>query len=176
GASHEIFYGLISLLGFILVISIGLFILKLKWLAAWVQRRGIGRKLEPYFASIAHLPKRALVKLLLLSVLRYVVFLGQQLLALKLLEITGVNLVHAASLIAMVYFFTTLLPINNLLELGIRSGATLHLWSLAYPEFVVTALAASLLIWLCNVAVPAILGNYFMFRYYQKINSWNSLL
>lgn len=170
GTSHEIFYGLISLLGFILVISIGVFILKMRWMAAWVKNKGIGRKFEPFFAAIAHLPKRVLVKLLLLSVFRYCVFLLQQLLALKLLGVSGISFTHAAALVAMVYFFATMLPINSLLELGIRSGATLHLWGLAYPDFAFIGLAASLLIWFCNVALPVLLGNFFMFRHYQKTN------
>lgn len=167
--SHEIFYGLIAILGCILVISIGALILKIKWMAAWVMKKGIGAKLEPFFSAIAGLSKAVLTKLMLISILRYIVFLMQHLLALWLFGLNGINFMHASALVAMVYFFTALLPINNLLEIGIRSGATLHLWQLAYPEFATTALLASLFIWLCNVAIPALAGNILLFGLINKI-------
>jgi len=168
GTTHQIAYGLISVLGFVMLISLGLFIFKLKWLSAWVIKKGIGLKWVQYFSALANMPKSLIVKLLFLSLIRYLVFLIQHLIAIKLFSPLAFSFYEAAALIAMVYFFSTLLPVNSFLELGIRAGATLHLWNLAMPHLAVAALIASLFIWVLNVALPALLGNFILLKINPK--------
>lgn len=165
GTTHQIAYGLISFTGFILLFALGIFIFKIRWLSAWVIKRGLSNKIEGFFTALAELPQRSIMMIMLLSLMRYAVFLAQQLLALQLLGMSGIPYFHAAAIIAMVYFFATILPVNNLLELGIRSAATLHLWNMAYPDAAFIALGASLLIWLINMGIPVLAGNYFLFKH-----------
>jgi len=165
GTSHQIAYGLITLLGIALLFSLGIFIFKIKWLADWLMNKGLSLRLNKYFQALSILPKGIVFRLMAWSILRYLVFLTQQLMVLKFLSFAEFPMLEAASLVAMVYFFATLIPVNNILELGIRSGATLHLWGMAFPSLAFVALIASLLIWMLNVALPAIAGNVILLKY-----------
>ncbi len=111
-----------------------------------------------------------LFRVLVVSMLRYLIFSSQFFLALRLFN---VELPYAAAMIiiSIVYLFMTIIPTVAMTELGVRGSVSLyifayyfeplHKWSEAYMQGVV---AASSLLWIINLGIPALAGAFFVFR------------
>lgn len=106
---------------------------------------------------------------LALSVFRFVIFTAQYILLLSLLGI-NLPLADAFLLIALLYLILMIIPTIALTELPARSTLLLMLL-LAWSELSATELSdepevrvilASTLIWLINIALPAIIGAFFI--------------
>jgi len=107
-------------------------------------------------------PKRKLFTVFLLSLLRYFVFSSQFYLLLVLFQIPLTPII-AYTCISLIYLFTTLIPKTTLAELGIRGSLSIFFIGM-FAENVLGIVAASILLWIINLAVPAIFGSYFLFR------------
>lgn len=97
-----------------------------------------------------------LIKIYLLSVLRYTVFACQFYLLLKLCNVNLETSLLCIS-IAISFMLTTIIPSIALGELGIRGSVNLYLFS---PNHLydTQVLIASFLLWLINLAIPALIG------------------
>jgi hypothetical protein len=74
-------------------------------------------------------------------------------------------------IISLIYFFLTFNPTRAITELGVRCSVTVSLFSFFIVDSVlwteytsISVLAASSVIWLINLALPAITGAIFFFR------------
>lgn len=113
-------------------------------------------KWRPFFECSRPL----LYSTLLFSVLRYLVFSAQFFFLLMLFGV-GSPSVQIYLLIALVYLFTCMVPGLFLGELGVREGFAVLFFSAAgYSGSAV--LSASLLLWLINLALPALIGSFFI--------------
>lgn len=97
-----------------------------------------------------------IVKMASLSGLRYLVFLLQMVLAVFVLG-PGISLVNALLVVPVLFLYTSLIPLGFLGNLGAREGLGVALFTLVlgHAEGVV---AASVLVWIINLFLPAILG------------------
>ncbi|MEW6469297.1 MAG: lysylphosphatidylglycerol synthase domain-containing protein [Bacteroidota bacterium] len=101
-------------------------------------------------------------KLIWLSLARYMVFLLQFYLLLRLFDV-DVRFGAALILIPLVFFLITVIPTFALTEIGVRGSAALFLFSLV-SDNESGILAASLLLWMINLALPALAGLFLIFR------------
>jgi hypothetical protein len=105
---------------------------------------------------------------LALSTLRYLVFLTQFILALFLFGADQSTAVLAPA-ICLSYLVTALVPASIIGELGVRESVAVLI--LAPYCSAMTVIPATFLIWLLNLAIPAILGSGFWIQWKRKPDS-----
>lgn len=98
-----------------------------------------------------------LLNLLLLSLLRYGVFIGQYILLFSLFDI-DVPLIRLFWLTSLVFLTLAIIPTIALAELGIRGKVAVQLVGLATAN-TLGILLASVSVWLINLMIPAIAGS-----------------
>ncbi len=116
-----------------------------------------------YLKVFSSFPNKDLWRLLLLSLFRYLVFSGQFYILLKLF---GVELTYptALMLIAVTYLVMSVVPTFALTELGVRGAIATFFFSQATGNLQ-GVINASFCLWLLNLALPALLGIFFVFEF-----------
>ncbi|RLD90060.1 MAG: hypothetical protein DRJ09_05345 [Bacteroidetes bacterium] len=134
------------------------------------------RRIEKYAQVFSWYHSRELLKVLLFSIFKYLVFSFQFFLLLKAFGVT-INYFESMLLIAMVYLLMSIIPTIALSEIGIRGSVSIYVfetwmqmtgaWSDSSAIGVVTA---SSLLWLVNLAFPALIGLAFVFslKFFRK--------
>lgn len=115
-----------------------------------------------YVKVIGEIPVSFLLRVLLLSVLRYVVFVSQYILLLQSLQI-DIPLTDAFWLISVLYLILALVPTVTLLELGVR-GKTSILLLQGFSSNTIGIYAGGMAIWIINLIIPALVGSFFAAR------------
>jgi len=119
-------------------------------------------KYRYYFEAVLCFNSFDLFKILILSAIRYLVFHLQFFLVLYFFSIT-INAHQIFICVALMYFVMLLIPVVTLSEIGIRGSVSLFFFGL-FSQNPVGIVAASLLIWLINIAIPAIIGSLFVLK------------
>jgi len=111
-----------------------------------------------------------LFNVLCLSFIRYCVFAFQYFLLLKLFNIQ-IPFWHGMMIISLNYLIVTAIPTFALSELGVRGSVAITLFSIYFNQInyldhqtQIAILAASSLLWLINLAIPALFGSIFVFN------------
>ncbi|WP_235925581.1 lysylphosphatidylglycerol synthase domain-containing protein [Pontibacter burrus] len=121
------------------------------------------KKLVSYMAIMANYNSAEISKLLLLSLGRYTVFLVQFILLLILFDVK-LSALQYVSGVAGTFFIKSIVPSVSLLsDLGVRELSAMYLFGLLGQERL-QVLSASLSLWLLNIAVPSLIGLYFVLR------------
>lgn len=94
--------------------------------------------------------------LLVYSLIRYSVFIIQFYFILAVFEIQ-LNLFQTFTAVGMIYFVTTLIPTTTLAELGVRCSSSVYFIGM-YTNNTSHIVLASLLLWIINLSLPAIVG------------------
>lgn len=120
------------------------------------------QKFKKYIAVFSYYTQWDLLKVLGLSITRYLVFSVQYYL---LLEFFGVELTPLQALILIpVYFLTlTAIPTITLAELGVREVVAITVFSVVSVNEI-GLVSTSFTIWLINLAIPALIGVFFVLR------------
>ena len=135
---------------------------RLKW--NWIRR------IKRHLRVFSLYTNRQLAKVLFLSIMRYCVFSIQFYLLLKLF---GVNLPLSDGLmfISLIFFVMTIIPTIALSELGIRGSIAIYFIGMYFDKFSLLneqinlgILTASVMLWLINLAIPALIGSFFVFN------------
>jgi hypothetical protein len=124
------------------------------------------KKIHEYIAVLQSVTRNTLLKVLLLSIARYVVFSGQFYILLRAFGL-DIPFFNAFVLISMIYFVMTAIPTVALVDLGIRGSVAIYFISMYFPGSSLVAtyiLSATTLIWIINLALPALLGLLFINR------------
>lgn len=108
--------------------------------------------------------------LLIISFIRYLVFSTQFYFFLVIFRIS-IPYPEALILISVIYLLMMILPSIALTELGIRGSLSVYMFSLYFQRLGFVAdpyhlgiFAASSLLWLINIVLPALAGTFFVFR------------
>lgn len=111
-----------------------------------------------------------LLKILLYSILRYIIFTSQYVLLILMFKVP-VNVGTSFVLVSIVFLITAAIPTVALSELGVRGSVAIFVFGLwfqhqgvAESEYTALVVTASALIWLVNIVLPAIIGSFFLFR------------
>ena len=119
--------------------------------------------------AMADCPKPLLLKTVLLSSLRYLVFSIQFYLAIRLMEL-NFTFSQCMLVIPIIYLALAAIPTVALAEIGVRGSVSVFLFGLLYgikgldSEATLAVVSASTLIWLINIAVPSLAGVLVVFR------------
>jgi uncharacterized membrane protein YbhN (UPF0104 family) len=134
------------------------------------------KRIKKYAKVFSWYSVRDLFRVLIISILRYLIFSFQFYLLLRVFEVP-VNYFHAMLLIGMVYLIMTIIPTVALSELGVRGSVSVYvfqswiekqgLWSVDVSTGVLTASSS---LWFFNLAFPALMGTIFIFslKFFRK--------
>lgn len=136
--------------------------------AFWFGKRF--HRISYYTSVFSSYSRFGLIKLLLISLARYIVFSLQFFILLRFLGLQ-VDYPSAIMLIAIIYLLLAFIPSLAITELGIRGSVSVWLFGLYYANTTawgttenMSVLMASSLLWVINLALPALIGAFFVFR------------
>jgi uncharacterized membrane protein YbhN (UPF0104 family) len=128
------------------------------------------KRFRKFLAVFSGFRNRDMFWVIFLSFIRYLVFTGQFLLLLKMFSVP-VPLFDAVIVIALIFLVLSVVPTVTLTELGIRNTAAVYFFGIWFqhsgtmPDSVLIGiLSAASLLWIINLAVPAVIGTIFVFR------------
>ncbi|MCX6288028.1 MAG: lysylphosphatidylglycerol synthase domain-containing protein [Bacteroidetes bacterium] len=166
-----LYYALVALVLLLDTLLLGLFF-NVNFLATWKEKilqKGLSR-IRKYFRVFTLYSNRDLLTVMALSFARYIVFSTQYLL---LLHALGVNIpfYYAYLMISLIYLIMAIIPTIALTELGIRGSVAIYFFGFYFTPLMTASadlnlgvLAASVLLWVINLGIPAIAGSIFLFR------------
>jgi uncharacterized membrane protein YbhN (UPF0104 family) len=161
---HALFYGLIITL-FIVMILVMIFFFNISLLESLLKKIIKKPKALEEISVIHTYNSGELFRTLFLSLCRYILFTFQYYLLLRLFSIE-VPLTDGLIIISSIYFVMALIPSVALSELGIRGSVALFFFGNYFASCGITddqmsfeIISASLLLWIINLAIPAIAGS-----------------
>lgn len=157
---------LIVLLAVLAVIICFLFLFKVSFFFESINKMKWLNKYSKHFLVLNSIKKNTILSIVLLSFYRYVTFMLQYLLVFYIFDLQC-NILLFFSLTAFYFLLITAIPTFFITELGVRGSAALLVFGSVFPS-VELVLSAILLVWIINLAIPAILGVFFLFQYKYK--------
>ena len=174
----KLLMGVVYVLGFLAnIIFLGLY-LNISFISTLAKRtfRPEWKHWNHYIEIFSAYKTSELVKVLGLSLLRYLVFSTQFYLFLHAFDVP-MSLGEALKLIPVIYLVTTSIPTIALSELGVRGSVSVFFIGVfmaghfvGVGDLQLRVFAASTCIWLINIALPALIGTFFVFhlRFFGK--------
>lgn len=135
-----------------------LFYFRLAWLVKWVEKIPRIERFVRYIRVLDSFNATILLRILSLSVARYLVFIGQYYLLFAVFDVT-LTPVQVFASIGVIFLVLAVVPtIAVITELGVRWKASIEL-----VQFFSTntwgVLATSLSVWIINLVIPALIGS-----------------
>ncbi len=135
-----------------------LFYFRLAWLVKWIEKIPRIERFVRYIRVLDSFNATILLRILSLSVARYLVFIGQYSLLFAVFDVS-LSLPQVFASIGVVFLVLAVVPtIAVITELGVRWKASIEL-----VQFFSTntwgVLATSLSIWIINLVIPALIGS-----------------
>ena len=128
------------------------------------------KKLRRFFRVFGFYHSRELFAVLGMSFFRYLVFASQFYILLRLFSVE-IPYHEAMMIISLVFFVMAIIPTVLITELGIRGSVSLYFFGIYFAGTAQDAemvnfgvFAASTLLWIINVGIPAVIGTLFIFR------------
>ncbi|HET6243490.1 MAG: flippase-like domain-containing protein [Bacteroidetes bacterium] len=129
-----------------------------------------GSKIEKYLRAFAFFSNLELIKLVFLSTLRYLMFFLQFYILLLIFKIE-IQILDALVLLPVIFLVISVIPTFALVEWGVRGSAALFFVG-AVSSNSAGILAAATMLWLINIAFPALLGVMFIANHKLSINEY----
>lgn len=145
-----------------LIAGIGLTLsyFRIRWFVKLLEKIPVVAKYAYFIQKLEELEARELLKVLLLSLMRYSIFIVQYLLLLQVFEV-NIDWLHAVSLTCVMFLALAVVPTIALAELGLRGQVSISLFTLFNANKLGIVLTASG-IWLINLVIPALAGSLFI--------------
>ncbi len=124
-------------------------------------------KITKNVAIVTIYTKKELLRILILSLLRYLVFILQYLIILRVMNVL-IEPTICISLISIFYLMMALAPTIGIIELPVRATAASMILGV-YNTNMLGIQAAVFAIWLINLFIPSLLGSMFFLKTTQKI-------
>ena len=144
------------LVSFILVIILGFLFIYPAFLYKLAVKLPFIKKFAERISYFKYINKHELFTVLAFSILRYIVFAFQFILLLKLLNV-DITIISLCTFICVLYMIVTFIPSPFMGNLGTREAVVLLL--LANYNSTAEVLSASIILWVINIAFPAIVGS-----------------
>ena len=119
------------------------------------------QKIVKHLLILSGFSGKLLLRILFLSFLRYLIFILQYILVLKVMKVS-IPFADSFLLIAVFYLVMAIAPTAGFIELPVRAVASVQLFSI-YSDNTVGIQAAAFAIWMINLVLPAILGSIMIF-------------
>ncbi|MEP7258279.1 MAG: lysylphosphatidylglycerol synthase domain-containing protein [Flavitalea sp.] len=138
-------------------IILTIFYFRLSWLVRWMKKMPKVEKYITYIRGLDSVNATLLLRILSLSLIRYLVFVVQYYFLFQVFEVE-INWWQSFWSVSVLFLALAIIPtIAALTELGIRWKASLEILTL-FSGNVAGILATSLAIWIINLVVPALIG------------------
>ena len=159
----DIFVTPIALVTFVIV---SLVWFKLNLFLKWMSRFEWLQKWNRHAEQLAEVSEKKMTAVYLVSLIRYMVFPLQYFVLFKMLD-TTIDFSECLSMTATSYFLLAIVPTYAIAEIGARGSMNLLAFSELNAPFAV--LSVTLLIWIINLILPALLGAYLIAKFkFQK--------
>lgn len=135
-----------------------LFYIRLSWLVQMMEKVPAFNKVVKHIAVLDEFSVNQLLKILSLSLLRYLVFVLQYVLLLQVLQV-DIEGWLSFWLITVFYLVMAVAPTIGFLELPVRAKTSLELMQL-YSTNILGIETAALAIWIINLVIPAVIGSF----------------
>jgi hypothetical protein len=143
----------------ILLAALTIVLLRLNPVVNWIINRGWLKKFD--FEGLSY-TRPLLLKLIGLSLVRYLVFSFQFFLLLRACGIEG-DIIHLGAAISIMYLLLSTIPMISMVEVAVRAYVAVLLFGMFHPnDWQLTA--ASTLLWLINIVVPSLIGYIFILK------------
>ncbi len=143
---------------------------KISWFTYFFENWKILKKYSKTAQILKTFNALILLNFILLSLLRYLVFLAQ---FYFLINFFGIELDFWSCALssALTFYVVTIIPTFTLAEIGIRGSVAVIFFGF-YTNMYAEIISASTLLWLINVGLPALIGNIFVagFKESEKNN------
>ena len=159
------YFPLIFMGGLALVLATLLYF-NLQWLPRFAKTFPRLNLLNKYLHAATDYPQKELLKVLILSTLRYCVYAIQYILLLYAFG-CGLSLLNAWVAVSAIFFAQTLLPTIAILEAGIRGNLSIYFIG-QLCDNLTGILTATLMLWCVNLALPALWGMFIILVYNKK--------
>ncbi|HAL65701.1 MAG: hypothetical protein XD81_1245 [Bacteroidetes bacterium 38_7] len=127
-------------------------------------------RIKRWFAVLSYYSRRELAKVLILSLLRYCVFSFQYIILLRMFNIP-LSIGNLFMAVMVIFALLVVTPSVALSELGVRSTVAVFVIGMMLPTGLrndpmvnLGIISAASILWLVNVALPAIIGSFFVFK------------
>ena len=134
-----------------------IFLFRLSWIIKLVERIPSVSKFVQYISVLDEFTPKLLLRLLGLSLLRYLVFVIQYILLLQVLQVQT-SWEQGFWIITVLYLVLAIVPSFAIADLGIRGKFSTELLSL-YSVNVIGIIATTFGIWFINLFIPALAGS-----------------
>jgi len=138
-------------------IIIVLFYFRLSWLIRLVEKIPAAAKYVSYISVLDNFTAKLLLRLLFLSLLRYVVFVIQYILLLHVLDVS-VGWINGAWIISILFLVLAIVPSFAIADLGIRGKFSTALLGF-YSSNMIGIIGTTFGIWFINLFIPAFVGS-----------------
>ena len=119
------------------------------------------RNFQKYNEVFAFYSSSELLEVLLYSVARYLVFTTQFFILLQVFEV-NISYIDSCILTSTMLFIISIIPTIAITEIGVRGSVALFLFGLVSVN-TVGILSATLVMWIVNLLLPALIGMIFVF-------------
>jgi hypothetical protein len=133
---------------------------ELSWLVRLIEKIPFVKKYSFFIQKLEDFRWQELLKVLIISALRYSVFVVQYLLLLQVFNV-GIPIFTAFWLITIMFLALAVVPTIALAELGVRGRISIFLFGMYSTNTLGIVFTASA-IWLINLVVPALAGSLFL--------------
>ena len=130
---------------------------RINWFINFIARISFFKKAATYIEVLNTFSGKQMLRILLLSLLRYLVFILQYILLLQVMKV-GIGFVLSFWLLSVFYLIMAMAPTIGFIELPLRAAASVELLKL-YSSNILGIQAATLGIWLINLVLPALIGS-----------------
>lgn len=157
---------LFTILCWIGLVIIG--IIKVHWIALWFERFDWMRRVLHGEKLMIDFRLSTYFVVQIFSLLRYVVFSTQYVILLRIFGVEA-NLVDLYAVVGLTYLFSSFIPSFSASEVGIKAGFAIWFASMVSNN-AVGVTAASLFLWILNLAIPSLIAAWFPWRE-EKVTS-----
>jgi uncharacterized membrane protein YbhN (UPF0104 family) len=126
----------------------------------YLRNRRIPDKIHSLFQILKSYSFNEILLVWCLSLVRFLVFSTQFLLLLKGLGFAA-NWFDIYIMIAIIFIITSAIPTFAITEIAVRSATSVYFLGMLNPEPVIIT-TASILLWIFNIVIPAIIGSVFI--------------
>lgn len=122
----------------------------------------LSNRVNEYFQPFRKIEKTQATTIFVLSVLRYIIFTTQYIIVLYMMGIE-LSVISCLVCISVNFFLITIIPTYALAEIGVRGTVAVSVFSV-YGVTALPVATASIIIWIINLAIPAIFGTFILLK------------
>jgi hypothetical protein len=133
---------------------------RLAWFIRWLEKWPVVARHSYLVSELEHFSPGELTRILILSALRYVLFVVQYMILLQLFEVK-IGAADAAMMVCVLFLILAIIPTIAFAELGFRGSLGLQLFGM-FSSNALGIIAATAGIWIINLLLPAVAGAVFL--------------